>query len=277
MAPGPGSHVHLNKQQHMETQNTENFRNAPQPSKPWNFREPSGSRSGRVIGGTIILTIGLIFLARELGVYFPYWLTSWPMILIVLGVYVGVRHSFRGPVWIVLLVIGTVFLIDRINPDFEFHDFIWPVILIAIGLVLIFRPKKKYVEPVGITETEGLSTPPSGDDSIDSIVVFGGVKKKIISKTFRGGELTTIFGGTELNLTQADVPGRIELELTQIFGGTKLIVPPHWRIQSEDLVSIFGGLDDKRGPAQADQTFDTGKVLILRGTCLFGGIDIKSY
>jgi hypothetical protein len=254
----------------METQNRDSMANKSEGQ--WNFREPKGSRSGRMFGGLIILTIGLMFLARQLGVDFPYWLTTWPMILIVLGFYVGVRHSFRGPVWIVLLAIGGVFLLDRIDPTVDFQNFIWPVILIAIGLVLIFRPKKKYVEPVGTIENSTVA----GEEALDSVTIFGGVKKRIISKSFRGGEVTTIFGGTELDLTQADSPGRIELELTQIFGGTKLIVPPHWRIQSDDLVSIFGGMDDKR-PIHSDVNYDNSKVLVLRGTCIFGGIDIKSF
>jgi hypothetical protein len=107
--------------------------------------------------------------------------------------------------------------------------------------------------------------------------VFGGVKKNIISKNFRGGETVTIFGGTEINLTQADVNGGVVLDLTQIFGGTKLIVPPHWRIQSKDMVAIFGGVDDKRPLLSNASTEETNKVLILKGTCIFGGIDIRSY
>lgn len=241
----------------------------------WSYREPDGSRSGRMFGGLIILTIGVLFLIRQLGVEIPYWLVSWPMILIAVGLYLGFRHNFKGPAWLIMLVIGSIFLIDRIEPSVDFDRFLWPVILISIGLVLILRPKKKYVEawpaadgPVGEAQP--------GDDFIDSVIIFGGVKKQIISKTFRGGKLTTIFGGTELNLTQADVNGRIVLDLTQIFGGTKLLVPPHWKIQSDDLVSIFGGLDDKR-PMQSGSPAETNKVLVLKGTCIFGGIDIKSF
>jgi hypothetical protein len=86
----------------------------------------------------------------------------------------------------------------------------------------------------------------------------------------------TIFGGTELNFGQADMNNRIVLDITQIFGGAKLIVPPHWRIHSEEIVSIFGSVEDKR-PIVANPTYDENKVLILKGTNIFGGIDIKSY
>jgi hypothetical protein len=42
-------------------------------------------------------------------------------------------------------------------------------------------------------------------------------------------------------------------------------------------VAIFGGVDDKR-PMLANPTGEeTNKILILKGTCLLGGIDIRSY
>jgi hypothetical protein len=72
------------------------------------------------------------------------------------------------------------------------------------------------------------------------------------------------------------VPHPIVLDITQIFGGAKLIIPPHWKIQSEEIVSIFGSVEDKR-PVLPESNYDSGKVLVLKGTNIFGGIDIKSY
>jgi hypothetical protein len=70
----------------------------------------------------------------------------------------------------------------------------------------------------------------------------------------------------------------VVLDLTQIFGGTKLIVPHHWKVQSKDLVAVFGGVEDKRPMlGSTSPTDENSKVLVLKGTCIFGGIDIKSY
>ena len=114
----------------------------------------------------------------------------------------------------------------------------------------------------------------SREDFVDSTSIFGGAKKNIISKTFKGGDLVNIFGGTDLDLTQADFTGSAVIELTTIFGGTKLIVPSNWSIKSEAVI-IFGGLEDKRKmPVVSD---NPDKVLILKGTVIFGGIEIKSY
>jgi hypothetical protein len=42
------------------------------------------------------------------------------------------------------------------------------------------------------------------------------------------------------------------------------------------LVAVFGGIEDKR-PIQTNVVGTTHKVLVLRGTTFFGGIDIRSY
>src|SRR6202012_1055536 len=73
----------------------------------------------------------------------------------------------------------------------------------------------------------------SSEDFIDSTAIFGGVHKKIVSKNFKGGDITTIMGGTELDFTQADFTGTIRLDVTQVMGGTKIIVPAHWEVRSE--------------------------------------------
>ena len=114
----------------------------------------------------------------------------------------------------------------------------------------------------------------SKDDFVESTSIFGGAKKIIISKSFRGGDLVNIFGGTELDLSQADFNGTATIDLTTIFGGTKLLVPSNWSVKSE-AVTIFGGIEDKR--RMQTITDAPQKTLLLRGTVIFGGIDIKSF
>jgi predicted membrane protein len=258
----------------METYNKETVANQNTGS---NSNIERSNKSGRVIAGLIVVTVGLIFLAREAGVYIPRWIFSWEVMFIGLGLFIGFRNSFKNMSWLIFIVIGSIFLLDDFFPYSDISDFVWPIVIISAGLFMIFRPSKKNRFRKDRWEAAHVVSENSSDDFIDSTVVFGGVKKNIISKNFRGGDTTTFFGGTELNLTQADVQGKIELDITQVFGGTKLVVPPHWKIQSEDLVSIFGGVDDKRPMISDLSQVDHSKILVLKGTCIFGGIDIKSY
>ena len=225
------------------------------------------NRSGRVWGGTVLVIIGLLFLAHQAGVYIPHWVFSWEVFAIGIGLYVGARHSFRPGGWIIPIVVGAVFLLNDVVYDYDLRQYLWPSIIIGIGLFMIFRPR-------GRGGRRWDSKTESSDDSIDSVSIFGGTKKNIISKDFKGGDITTIFGGTDLNFGQSDINGTATLEITQIFGGTKLVVPSHWYIKSE-IVCVFGGIDDKRHDVK--DLPETNKVLVLRGTCIFGGIDIKSY
>src|SRR4030095_16768230 len=112
------------------------------------------------------------------------------------------------------------------------------------------------------------------DDFVDSTSIFGGAKKIVISKNFKGGDLVNIFGGTELDLSQADFTGVAVIQLETIFGGTKMLVPSNWSVKSE-AVTIFGGIDDKR--RMQTITDSPEKILVIKGTVIFGGIEIKSF
>ncbi|MBL0233378.1 MAG: hypothetical protein IPQ08_06905 [Chitinophagaceae bacterium] len=224
--------------------------------------------------GVFLLLVGVAALLRASDIYFPDWLFSWQTFLIALGVFLALKHNFRGSAWLILIVLGTVFLLRDMYPELPIRRYVWPSALIFLGFYLIIRPRRpRPVLPEGsdetiLTEKETWSK----DDFVTSTSIFGGCKKNILSKNFQGGDIVNVFGGTELNLSQADIAGRVPLEMTTIFGGTKLIVPPNWSVQSE-AVTIFGGLEDKR-PASPESN---DKILVLKGTVIFGGIEIKSY
>jgi predicted membrane protein len=100
------------------------------------------------------------------------------------------------------------------------------------------------------------------------------VNKRVLSKKFEGGKLTAAFGGIDLDLTQADFSGTVYLQIDVIFGGTKILVPPHWDVRVE-ITNIAAGVEDKRMYSQTE--VDPEKVLVLRGTCFFGGLEIRSF
>lgn len=241
------------------------------------------SSSGRVWTGIFLLIIGVAALLKSYMVPgLPEWLFTWQMLLIILGLFIGVRHNFRGGAWFVLMLVGGVFLLNEYYPNLVDDRIIWPMALIVLGAFLILKPRRRdwrwqeRREPNGteLAAAQAEAYPATDDDFLDSTSVFGGTKKMIISKDFKGGDITNILGGAEINLTQADMQGRVVLDVTQIFGGTKIVVPPHWVVKPE-MAAIFGGIDDKR--ALHNTAIDHSKVLILKGTSIFGGIEIRSF
>jgi predicted membrane protein len=248
------------------------------------------SEKGRVWAGLFFLLIGALLFAKTAGiVVFPYWFFTWPMILIAVGLFTGVRHGFRSPAPFILMLIGGIFLMDRINDDVNLKPYFWPIVFVAGGLFIILRPRgrhcRRYRDEKINSETPFTSPPINEEtkpaweatadqnDVIDITAVFGGVKKKVLSKNFKGGDIVAVMGGTEINLSQADFNGRVAIDIFTMFGGTKLIVPNDWDVQSQ-VVAIFGGVDDKRPPAT---NYDPSKVIYLEGTCIFGGIEIRNF
>lgn len=249
-------------------------RNSENPgSRPHDYSD--NKQNGRTWGGVFVVLVGGLLLARQAGADIPHWLFSFESLLVAFGIYLGIRHGFRGFIWLIPLAIGGFLLMGNVFPWHDVHRFTWPLLIIGFGLFLILRSLKK-------SNTDKSGRPPfriedeSTDDLLDSVVIFGGVKRSIITKDFRGGEAVTVFGGTELNFMQAGLIGPVELELTQIFGGTKLIVPANWKIQSKEIVAVLGGVDDKR-PVVAPAGDSAEQILILKGTSVFGGIEIRSY
>jgi predicted membrane protein len=240
----------------------------------------------RILLGALVIGAGILLLFRNLGFWFPSFIFSWPMILIAIGFFIGVRDRFRNNSWWIMMAIGGFFLIHNEFEEFDLGDFFWPLLILAIGVsILLGRGKSKRrflnteennsttnnisnMEVTTTTEATGTNK----EDVIDAAAIFGSVKKNIYSKNFKGGEVVAVFGGTEINLMHADFTGEVKLEVVNIFGGTTLYVPAHWQIRTE-AGAILGAIEDKRREPTAIQT---DKVLIIEGTVIFGGIDIKS-
>ena len=190
-------------------------------------------------------------------------------------------------IWVrsfILILIGGIFLIDQSVPGIDLHNYIAPIILIGLGILFIVRPRGhsygKYRrdrwERRGFSgfEPSASSDTKDNEEYLDVHAVFGGVKKNIQSKNFKGGEIVCFMGGAEISFMQADIQHPVVLEVNNVFGGTKLIIPGNWEVQTE-ISAMFGGVEDKRN--FQNNIPDPDKKIILRGSCVFGGIEINNY
>lgn len=235
---------------------------------------------GKIISGLLIVIFGSLYLMHEIGFAIPHWVLSWKMILIGLGFALTIKHKFKKLSPYILMLVGGVFLLKDFYPLLVNVRLVFPIIIIAVGIGMIFKSKrgpkhknhrfkKKEFEKFNYQEFDDLSK----DDFIDSVNFFGGIKKNVVSKNFKGADIVTVFGGSKIDLSQADFEDKAILDLTSVFGGMSLIMPPNWQIKSE-LVTLFGSIEDKR---QAQASLDgIDKVIVLRGTCIFSGVEIKS-
>jgi len=234
-------------------------------------------RKGRFVGGAVLIIVGACLLLQRLDLNLPHWLFSWEMILIAVGIVIGAKHNFRPGGWIVMVLVGGIFLVNEIfDLPYATAQFIWPVVLILVGIMLIV--KKNYPEAEwpsrkkSFAASEEFST---GEDVLNATAIFGSVNKAIMSKNFKGGDVTAIFGGATLNFMKADINGAV-MDITTVFGGCEIIVPANWKVQV-DITTILGGVEDKRYMGQQIPNGPIEKLLILKGTCLLGGVEIKSF
>jgi predicted membrane protein len=251
---------------------------------PRTTKKCGNSNSGK-IGGIIIL-IGTLLLVRELGFNLPDWMFKWYSFMILVGLAIVISSNFRDKGGMIVMLVGGVFLLQDVYSDLPVRNYILPVGVIIVGLLFIIgaaRRKKQVSDSPGIDyqPTTGISdtivAEPidiAKEDVLDIVTIFGAVKRLVVSKRFRGGEIVTIFAGAEINFVQADIQQPVELEVVAIFGGTKLIVPSNWNVRSDAAVAIFGGVEDKRSPHAIT---DPNKTLIIKGSTVFGGIEIVSY
>ncbi len=109
---------------------------------------------------------------------------------------------------------------------------------------------------------------------IENTVIFGADSKKISSYDFKGGHLTVICGGLEMDLTNCTLSKeRNIIELEVVFGGVTLTVPREWNVVSE-VVPIMGGIEDEI-TYMKDRYIDPAAELIIRGNVVMGGLEIK--
>jgi len=232
-------------------------------------RHPGHHGDMRVFFAIALVVVGIVLILNNLKLIPPEIkdvIFHWEMILILIGVMnLFVKRHFA--VGIILICLGGFFLIPDLYDVPGFHRMFWPVFFVALGLIILFKGRR-YV----IKDKEDVK---DSEDLIDDISVFGGSERRITSKNLKGGKVTAIFGGSQLDMVDASLAeGTNVLEIFALFGGTKMIVPGNWDISIE-VSPVFGGFSDKRTRIPEEGVTD-GKRLVIKGFVLFGGGELRS-
>lgn len=236
-----------------------------------NFKNHSSKRCHSMTGIALIL-IGAIILAGNIGwIPAPIWdvLYSWPSIFLIIA-FIDLLKQKIIP-FLIFVLIWAAFTLPDILPDLNMEELktYWPILLILVGLLFLNSHKKRH------KLLKSKADKPGSDDIIEEVVVFSGNIRRIETDNFKGGEITSIFGGSEIYFNHSKIaPGGAVIELVNIFGGTKLIVPREWNVRIE-VTSILGGFADKRFYAPNEPSSE--QTLTIKGTTIFGGGEITNY
>lgn len=110
-------------------------------------------------------------------------------------------------------------------------------------------------------------------EAADQIVaIFSGASRKHAWRVRRNTSIMAVFGGVELDLTQATFEAHeLTFNVFCLFGGVEVTVPPGTDVDSQ-VIAVFGGSEVGR-LAPPDPALPTIRV---KGFCGFGGVEIRN-
>jgi hypothetical protein len=227
------------------------------------------SRTGSAFVGIVLVGIGSLLLLQNLGIFrFRDIFQFWPLLPIAWGAQAILRGRslFAYVIGGLAIGLGALKLLDNLDIIEIGSRFYAPVVLIALGIAFLAR---NFAEPCD--PTSDATTLPQ----IHPIAVFGGVKRRVESQEFEGGEVMAVFGGVELDFRRAKIKGEsATIETNALFGGCQLRVPETWVVEMRG-VAMFGGYEDKTITPRHEEGVPVPK-LIITGNAIFGGVSVEN-
>ena len=220
----------------------------------------------RLMMGVCIMLLGTLLLLDNLQLLDSrVILRFWPLAVIGLGsmIYIQAIDTGGRVNGGVLIAVGTLLLLNRLGLfDVSFWNLFWPLILILIGINLVMQTFR----------VEGVASPYSSE-TVSLFAIWGGTQRTSNSARFRGGDMTALMGGCELDLRQANIaPGEVAtIDVLALMGGHEIRVPEDWAVVTR-VVPFMGGIEDKRNNLKAGAS----ATLVLRGFVMMGGLEIKN-
>ena len=180
--------------------------------------------TSRWIFGLLLVAIGVLFLLDTTDVIETdnVWSLIWPAILAFLGAWFLFRERGRSLVGLVLLLLGGGFFAQ--NAQWIESGWIgryWPVVVIGAGLAIL-------ADATGVLRRRRVETGVDvrGEDWLRATAVMSGRKERVTSTTWRGGDVTAVMGGVELDLREAMPAAEgARLDVTALMGGVEIWVP----------------------------------------------------
>jgi len=226
--------------------------------------ETSPSRrlpTSQLLFGLLVVLVGILVLLDTTGVFETGDLLRYaPSLLVVVGLWALVGSRFRNLVGPVVLVgVGTAWQLLALGyATWDELVVYWPVLVIAFGLSILLGQYRTGVRVVD-------------DDSVSAFAVFGGSERRSTSEQFAGADLTAVFGGTELDLRDAEIGDRpARINAVALFGGVDIVVPREWNVRLDVIPILGGATDDRSRSADPNREVD----IVVSGFVAFGGVTI---
>lgn len=239
-------------------------------------------RGSRALAGFLMLAFGGLLLAGAVGYLHVGFQTVWPLALIIWGIWV-IARTFGSDRGLGERIRDAVHdsIHEKINDSI--HDKVSDGVASDPNADWRARRdwrrnhRREWVDSLkdAIHDTvRDWTGRESVNPEFDYLAVFGGIKQRVTVKNFRGGRLTALFGGFEIDLTRADIEGQTAvIDASALMGGGEIRVPYTWIIEMQGM-AILGGYTDETHQEIPDSA--TAKRLIVKGVAALGGVVIKN-
>lgn len=213
----------------------------------------------RVFFGVLVVAFGGLLLLDNLDVLDAGEIigTWWPVVIILGGILSFAANPRHWVIPLILVGGGSAVLL-RTTGVVDTLSVVFPVLVILVGVFLLFG------RGFGSTRRET-------GDTVNSFNLFSGSELASQSATFQGGRIGAVFGGAELDLTNATPAPGATLDVFTAFGGVEVTVPRGWRVDINGF-PVFGGYENATAK---DELSENAPVLTIDATVLFGGLDVK--
>jgi len=241
-----------------------------------------------VFFGIVMVGLGVLFLLDNLDIletrdairtFWPFLILGWGIVRLALG------RGGERVIGAAAAVFGGVLLGNRLYDwDINIIGMFWPLILIGFGASVLsrawLRPVSRSVRPETATDQSraakaddgGAASAQGVDESstIRDFVLMGGIERRNISQSFKGGDVTVMMGGVEIDLRECRMAaGEAHMRVFVMLGGAVFRIPRDWTVESR-LGNILAGFEDHSEPAVSAAP----KKLVIEGSVLLGGVEV---
>ncbi len=216
-----------------------------------------------VLFGLLVVALGTVWGLNLLNITdIDILFDGWWTLFIIVPCFFGLLTDRDKLGNLIALLAGVLLLLScqDVFGDIEIWKLFLPILIVGVGLNIILRtifPKQKPK----IKVTPHLKS---------HTAIFGGEDIRFGNEPFDGCNLTSIFGGVELDLRDAIITQDVTIDAVAIFGGIDITFPDNVKIKV-NTTSVFGGVDNKTREPQNS----LAPTVYISGSAIFGGIDLK--
>jgi predicted membrane protein len=230
------------------------------------------SAGAQVAIGLLVVAFGVLFLLDNLGIiYVRNVIFFWPLAFVASGLVALFSNGPRSGriTGIVLIAIGAAMLLHRLGYYFISWRTFWPLVMIGMGGLILYRTmgggRVVQVRTDPYTKDDA-----KADNVVDITAILGGFERRLSAPDFRGGEITAIMGGCELDLREAGLTADAVINVFAIWGGITIKVPPDWTVVLHGT-PVMGGFTEKTARPP-----DNSKRLVVTGYAVMGGVEVRN-